>query len=70
MAYDRNKMCLCGGLATTRKSSGSVCDRCARIEREMRQQNRANKLGSGHASIIDTYSVAIRSTPGAVRRLM
>ena len=70
MAYDRNKMCLCGGLATTRKSSGSVCDRCARIERDMRQQNRVSKLNSGHASIIDTYSVAIRQMPGAVRRLL
>ena len=70
MAYDRNKMCLCGSLATTRKSSGSVCDRCARIERDMRQQNRVSKLSSGHASIIDTYSVSIRSMPGAVRRLL
>lgn len=70
MAYDRNKMCLCGGLATTRKSSGSVCDRCARIERDMRQQSRVSKLSSGHASIIDTYSVAIRQMPGAVRRTL
>ena len=70
MAYDRNKMCLCGGLATTRKSSGSVCDRCARIERDMRQQNRVNKLSSGYASIIETYTIAIRSTPGAVRSLL
>ena len=70
MAYDRNKMCLCGGLATTRKSSGSVCDRCARIERDMRQQSRASKVISGHASIIDTYSVAIRQMPGTVRRTL
>ena len=70
MAYDRNKMCLCGGLATTRKSSGSVCDRCARIERDMRQQSRVSKVSSGHACIIDTYTIAIRSTPGAVRSLL
>ena len=68
MAYDRNKMCLCGNIATTRKSSGSVCDRCARIERDMRQQSRVSNVSSGHASIIDTYSVAIRQMPGAVRR--
>ena len=68
MAYDRNKMCLCGRVATTRKSSGSVCDRCARIERDMRQQSRVSKVNSGHASIIDTYSVAIRQMPRAVRR--
>ena len=70
MAYDRNKMCLCGGLATTRKSSGSVCDRCARIERDMRQQSRVSKVNSGHACIIDTYSVAIRQTPGTFRSLL
>ena len=70
MAYDRNKMCLCGGLATTRKSSGSVCDRCARIERDMRQQSRVSKVSSGHASIIDTYSIAIPSRPGTVRRTL
>jgi hypothetical protein len=68
MAYDRNKMCLCGGLATTRKSSGSVCDRCARIERDMRQQSRVSKVSSGHASIVDTYSIAIPSRPGTLRR--
>jgi hypothetical protein len=68
MAYDRNKMCLCGGLATTRKSSGSVCDRCARIERDMRQQSRVSKVSSGYASIVDTYTVAIRATPGTLRR--
>jgi hypothetical protein len=70
MAYDRNKMCLCGGLATTRKSSGSVCDRCARIERDMRQQGRVSKVSSGHASIIDTYSIAIPSRPGTLRRML
>ena len=70
MAYDRNKMCLCGGLATTRKSSGSVCDRCARIERDMRQQSRVSKVSSGHASIVDTYSIAIPSRPGTVRSLL
>ena len=70
MAYDRNKMCLCGRLATTRKSSGSVCDRCARIERDMRQQSRVSKVSSGHASIIDTYSIAIPSRPGTVRRTL
>jgi hypothetical protein len=70
MAYDRNKMCLCGGLATTRKSSGSVCDRCARIERDMRQQSRVSKVSSGHASIIDTYSIAIPSRPGTLRRML
>jgi hypothetical protein len=70
MAYDRNKMCLCGGLATTRKSSGSVCDRCARIERDMRQQSRVSKVSSGHASIVDTYSIAIPSRPGTVRRML
>jgi hypothetical protein len=36
----------------------------------MRQQNRVSKLSSGHASIIDTYTIAIRSTPGAVRRML
>ena len=70
MAYDRNKMCLCGNIATTRKSSGSVCDRCYRIEREMKQQSRVSKVSCGHASIIDTYSISIRSMPGAVRRSM
>ena len=70
MAYDRNKMCLCGRVATTRKSSGSVCDRCARIERDMRQQSRVSKVSSGHTSIIETYSVAIRQMPGAVRRML
>jgi hypothetical protein len=70
MAYDRNKMCLCGRLATTRKSSGSVCDRCARIERDMRQQSRVTRVSSGHASIIDTYSIAIPSRPWTVRRMM
>jgi hypothetical protein len=70
MAYDRNKMCLCGRLATTRKSSGSVCDRCARIERDMRQQSRVSKVSSGHASIIDTYSIAIPSRPGTLRRTL
>ena len=70
MAYDRNKMCLCGRLATTRKSSGSVCDRCARIEREMKQQSRVSKVSSGHASIVDTYSISIRSMPGAIRRML
>ena len=70
MAYDRNKMCLCGRLATTRKSSGSVCDRCAKIEKDMRHQSRVSKVNSGHASIVDTYSVSIRSMPGAIRRSM
>ena len=70
MAYDRNKMCLCGNIATTRKSSGSVCDRCYRIEREMKQQSRVSKVSCGHASIVDTYSISIRATPGAVRRML
>ena len=70
MAYDRNKMCLCGRLATTRKSSGSVCDRCARIERDMRQQSRVSKVSSGYASIIDTYSISIPSRPGTVRSVL
>ena len=70
MAYDRNKMCLCGNIATTRKSSGSVCDRCYRIEREMKQQSRVSKVSSGHASIIDTYSISIRTRPGAIRRML
>ena len=70
MAYDRNKMCLCGRLATTRKSSGSVCDRCAKIERDMRQQSRVSKVSSGHASIVDTYSIAIPSRSGTLRRTL
>ena len=70
MAYDRNKMCLCGNIATTRKSSGSVCDRCYRIERDMKQQSRVSKVSSGHASIIDTYSISIRSMPGAIRSML
>jgi hypothetical protein len=70
MAYDNNKKCLCGNTATTRKSAGSVCDRCAKIERNMRQQNRCSKTSCGHASIMDTYSIAIRATPGAVRRML
>jgi hypothetical protein len=36
----------------------------------MRQQSRVSKVSSGHASIIDTYSIAIRQTPGAVRRML
>ena len=70
MAYDNNKKCLCGNTATTRKSAGSVCDRCARIERDMRHQNRSSKTSCGHGAMIDSYSIAIRSTPGAVRRML
>lgn len=68
MAYDRNKTCLCGRVAVARKSSGSVCERCFRIEKDMRQQSRISKVTCGHGSMVDAYTVAIRSTPGAMGR--
>jgi hypothetical protein len=70
VSWSNNKQCECGQIATIKKASGAICVRCNRIEVEMiHQQGRENKkISCGSGSLGDTYTVAIRSMPGAVRR--